>query len=96
MQRWGGGQFRSCATVEPEIEGTWHKFMNNDGLEIGEGHKSFRSKALAFAHWIFHRFGGKLLVCDLQGKKKFLDSHKCKLGAYTINRQRNSVVITVE
>ena len=95
-----GGQFPSCATIEPEIEGTWHKFMNNDGLEIGEGHESFRNKALAFAHWTFHRFGGKLLVCDLQGKLKFLDSQHANLehilarGAYTY--QRKSVARTVE
>ena len=66
-----GGQFPSCATIEPEIEGTWHKFMNNGGLEVGEGPESFRNcrnKALAFAHWTFHKFDGKLLVCDLQGK----------------------------
>ena len=62
------GQFPSCATIEPEIEGTWHKFMNNNGLEVGEGQESFRNKALAFAHWTFQKFDGKLLVCDLQGK----------------------------
>ena len=62
MQRWGG-QFPSCATIEPEIEGTWHKFMNNNGLEVGKGQESFRNKALAF-----HKFDVKLLVCDLQGK----------------------------
>ena len=63
-----GVQFPSCATIEPEIEGTWHKFMNNDGLEVGEGPEGFRNKALAFAHWTYHKFDGKLLVCDLQGK----------------------------
>lgn len=74
-----GGQFPCFATIEPEIEGTWHKFMNNDRLEIGKGHESFRNKALAFTHWTFNRFGGKLLVCDLQGKLKFLDSQHANL-----------------
>ena len=81
MQRWGG-QFPSCATIEPEIEGTWHKFMNNDGLEVGKGQESFRNKALSFAHWTYHKFDGKLLVCDLQGKLKCSDSQRCMLGAY--------------
>ena len=35
------GQFPSCATIEPEIEGTWEKFINNDGLEIGDGEENF-------------------------------------------------------
>lgn len=63
-----GGQFPSCATIEPEIEGTWQKFLNNDGVEIGDSQENFRLKALAFAHWTYNTFGGRLLVCDLQGE----------------------------
>lgn len=64
-----GGQFPSCATLEQEIEGTWMKFLNNDGIVTGdqENQDEFRLKALAFAHWTFQKFDGKLLVCDLQG-----------------------------
>ena len=69
-----GGQFPSCATTEPEIEGTWHKFMNNDGVEVGEDQESFRNKGLAFVRWTFHKSDGKLLVFDLQGKLKFWNS----------------------
>ena len=65
------GQFPACATIEPEIDcGRWSKFLNNDGLEAPvDGNQSdmFQMKALAFAHWSFHRFNGRLLVCDLQG-----------------------------
>ena len=61
-----GGQFPSSATIEPEIEGTWQKFMKNDGLEIGDGQENqFTLKAIAFAHRTFNKFGGKLLACDL-------------------------------
>jgi len=47
-----GGQFPSCATIEPLVEGSsWQKFMNNDGIEIGDGQEDFRLKSLAFPHW---------------------------------------------
>lgn len=66
-----GGQFPSRIT-EPKIEGTWQKFMNNDGLEIADGQENqFRLKAIAFARWTFNKFGRKLLVCDLQGQLNF-------------------------
>lgn len=72
-----GGQFPSCATIEPLVEGSsWQKFMNNDGIEIGDGQEDFRLKSLAFAHWTYNKFGGKLLVCDLQGKLKCFRTHK--------------------
>ena len=71
-----GGQLPSSATIEPELVGTWQKFMNNDGVEVGEGQEEFRLKALAFAHWTFHRLGGKLLVCDLQGNLEFYYSRR--------------------
>ena len=64
-----GGQFPRYSTLEEEIEGRWVKFLNNDGVEIGEqdNQEEFRLKALAFAHWTYQKFDGKLLVCDLQG-----------------------------
>ena len=65
------GQFPSCGILEHEIEGTWQKFLNNDGLEMGGEENQFKLKALAFAHWTFNKFDGRLLVCDLQGKLKF-------------------------
>ena len=65
------GEFRSCGILEHEIEGTWQKFLNNDGLEMGGEENQFKLKALAFAHWTFNKFDGRLLVCDLQGKLKF-------------------------
>lgn len=43
--------------------------------------KGFRNKALAFAHWTYHKFDAKILVCDLQGKLKMWDSQTCNLGA---------------
>ena len=55
--------------------------MSNDGLEVGKGHEGLRNKALAFAHWTYHKFDGKLLVRDLQGKLKMWDPQTCKLGA---------------
>lgn len=63
------GQFPAYATIEPEIKGTWIKFLNNDGQEVMiDGQcEEFKLKALAFAHWTFHKFKGKVLVCDLQG-----------------------------
>ncbi|CAH3188607.1 unnamed protein product [Porites evermanni] len=61
------GQFPSCGILEHEIEGTWQKFLNNDGLEMGGEENQFKLKALAFAHWTFNKFDGRLLVCDLQG-----------------------------
>ena len=30
------GQFRSSATLEPDIPGVWSKFINNDGLGVGK------------------------------------------------------------
>lgn len=39
--------------MEHEIEGTWQKFLNNDGLEVGGEENQFKLKALAFAHWTF-------------------------------------------
>ena len=67
------GQFPPWGSMEPYIQGTWLKFINNDGqvVDIGE-HPSeedveFSKKALAFAHWTFKKFQGKALVCDLQG-----------------------------
>ena len=65
------GQFPSCGILEHEIEGTWQKFLNNDGVEMGGEENQFKLKALAFAHWTFNKFDGRLLVCDLQGKLKF-------------------------
>ena len=65
------GQFPSSGILEHEIEGTWKKFLNNDGLEMGGEESQFKLKALAFAHWTFNKFDGRLLVCDLQGKLKF-------------------------
>ena len=47
------------------------KIPNNDGLEMGGEENQFKLKALAFAHWTFNKFDGRLLVCDLQGKLKF-------------------------
>ena len=58
------GQFPPCGILEHEIEGTWQKFLNNDGLEMGGEENQFKLKALALTH-------GGLLVCDLQGKLKF-------------------------
>ena len=51
------GQFPSSANIEPEIEGTWQKFMNNDGLEIGDSQEN-QFRLIAFAHWMFNKFGG--------------------------------------
>jgi len=51
--------------------GNLAKFLNNDGLEMGREENQFKLKALAFAHWTFTKFDGRLLVCDLQGKLKF-------------------------
>ena len=55
-----GGQFPSSANIEPEIEGTWQKFMNNDSLEIGDGgdgqENQFRLKAVS--HRTFNKFNG--------------------------------------
>ena len=39
--------------MEHEIEGTWQKFLNNDGLNMGGEENQFKLKALAFAHWTF-------------------------------------------
>ena len=39
--------------MEHEIEGTWQKFLNNDGLEMGGEENQFKLKALVFAHWTF-------------------------------------------
>lgn len=62
--------------MEPRVGNgmEWIKFLNNDGQEVSrriahEPVEEFRLKALAFAHWTFHRFNGKAVICDLQGNK---------------------------
>ena len=48
--------------MEHEIEGTWQKFLNNDGLDMGGEENQFKLKALAFAHWTFNKFDGRRLI----------------------------------
>jgi hypothetical protein len=50
--------------VEPFLTGAYHKFNSNSGWRIEE------AKLLqAFSHFTFHRSGGELILCDLQGIK---------------------------
>ena len=67
------GQFPPWGSMEPYIQGRWHKFINNDGqaVDIGDNPTEevveFNKKCQAFSHWTHKRFQGKAVVCDLQG-----------------------------
>ena len=62
--------------IIPSSSQAWYTFINNDGDETSFDErkdslpamvKEFGEKTLAFAHWVFDQFSGKVLVCDLQG-----------------------------
>lgn len=67
------GQCPAWGILEPQIcGGRWMKFLNNDGQEVAledppDQLLEFCHKSLTFAHWTFQHFGGRAVVCDLQG-----------------------------
>ena len=52
--------------LEPYLPGTYEKLTCNDGTIIRPDLKTPQ----AFTHYSWHRSGGKLMVCDLQGVRK--------------------------
>jgi len=55
--------------VEPLIR-YFKKFTSNNGWISDDG--SWTSEAMeAFSHFTYHRSGGNLIVCDLQGRYKY-------------------------
>ena len=80
------GQFPPWGSMEPYIQGRWHKFITNDGqvVDIGK-HTSeevveFSKKCQAFSYWTYKRFQGKAVVClpliRKKGKEKNLSSQQ--------------------
>jgi Alpha-kinase family len=54
-------------TVEPLIRG-FKKFTSNNGWIARFEDKGWKALAMeAFSHYTYHKSGGKLIVCDLQG-----------------------------
>ncbi len=57
--------------LEPYLPGTYEKFTCNDGAII----RADLGTPQAFTHYTWHKSGGKLLVCDLQGVRREGDGY---------------------
>ena len=84
------GQCPAWGILEPQISsGKWVKFLNNDGQEVAveapsDKEQEFCQKSLSFAHWTFQHFGGRAVVCDLQGRYRL-----CRTIGYYIQSLLN-------
>lgn len=58
---------KECVTVEEYVEGTFTKYINNDGLLCVEKSNEFGMKAECLAHFSYEKSDKKLMVLDIQG-----------------------------
>jgi len=56
--------------VEPLIRG-YEKFTSNTGYILGDTDRRSVRCMEAFSHYSYHRTGGRMIVCDLQGRYKW-------------------------
>ena len=55
------------ATMERFVEGTFEKYINNNGIIIDSKNSDMNLKAAAFVHFTFEKSHRKLMVVDIQG-----------------------------
>jgi len=66
--------------VEPIIR-NFVKFTSNNGFIASVDDEGWAAKAMeAFSHYTYHRSGGQLIVCDLQGRYRYdrYNSNRCR------------------
>lgn len=66
------GQLEDFVTIEPFVEGSFTKYVNNSGHLIEDNEPTLQAMAECLAHFSHNITNGKLMITDIQGSDSIL------------------------